>query len=227
MTFAQPETTWVETERPAIAARLRAHAPLTLLLGATTALYLWGLGRSGYANEFYAAAVKAGTQSWKAFLFGSLDPSNFITVDKPPASLWLMELSGRVFGFSSWSMLVPEALAGVASVWLLYAAVRRWFSQPAALLAGAVLAVTPVAALMFRFNNPDALLVLLLVVAAYATTRAIENGSAPWLALAGAAVGLGFLTKMMEAFLVLPALAAAYLVAAPGPVRRRIAHVLV
>jgi 4-amino-4-deoxy-L-arabinose transferase-like glycosyltransferase len=226
VTFAQPDTTWVETREPALADRLRARAPLALLLSATAVLYLWGLGRSGYANEFYAAAVKAGTQSWKAFLFGSLDPSNFITVDKPPASLWLMELSGRVFGFSSWSMLVPEALTGVASVWLLYATVRRWFTQPAALLAGAILALTPVAALMFRFNNPDALLALLLVVAAYATTRAIERGSAGWLALAGAAVGLGFITKMMEAFLVLPALAAAYVIAAPGPVRRRLAHVL-
>lgn len=226
MTYAQPDATWVETRRPAVAERLRAQAPLGLLLAATAALYLWGLDRSGYANEFYAAAVKSGTQSWKAFLFGSLDPSNFITVDKPPASLWLMEISGRLFGFSSWSMLVPQALAGVASVWLVHATVKRWFSLHAALLSGVILTVTPVAALMFRFNNPDALLVLLLVAAAYATTRAIEGGSARWLALAGAAVGFGFLTKMMEAFLVLPALAAAYAVAAPGRLRRRIAHVL-
>ena len=136
MTTAQPEAVLS-------AARVRSRVslqrlPLAALLGLTAFLYLWGLSRNGYANEFYSAAVKAGTQSWKAFLFGSLDPSNFITVDKPPASLWVMELSGRVFGFSSWSMLVPQALEGVAAVWLLYATVRRWFSQRAALLSGAI-----------------------------------------------------------------------------------------
>src|SRR5207253_10964721 len=132
----------------------RAKLPYAAPLAGTAVLYPWGLSRSGYGNDFYAAAVEAGTESWKAFLFGSLDPANFITVDKPPASLWVMELSGRLFGFSSWSMLVPQALEGVAAVALLYATVRRWFSQPAALLSGAVLALTPVAALMFRFNNP-------------------------------------------------------------------------
>src|SRR2546428_6005850 len=134
----------------------------------------------------------------------------------PPATLWVIELSGRVFGFLSWSMLAPQAVAGVASVALVHATVKRWFSAPAALLSAAILAVTPVAALMFRFNNPDALLVLLLAGAAYATTRAIDAGSARWLALAGAAVGFGFLTEMMEAVLILPALPLAHLLAAPG-----------
>ncbi len=110
----------------------------------------------------------AGTKSWKAFFFGSFDASNFITVDKTPASLWVMELSGRIFGVNSWSMLVPQALEGVACVGVLYAAVRRWFGPAAGLVAGLALALTPVAALMFRFNNPDALLVLLLTLAAYA-----------------------------------------------------------
>ncbi len=210
-----------------LAVRTRTHLPLVALLSATAALYLVGLSRSGYANEFYAAAVKAGTQSWRAFLFGSLDPSNFITVDKPPASLWVMELSGRIFGFSSWSMLAPQALEGVAAVGLLYATVRRWFSPSAAFVSGALLALTPVAALMFRFDNPDALLTLLLVAAAWATTRAIERGSALDLALAGAALGFGFLTKMLEAFLVVPALGLAYLVAAPGSLVRRLRGVLV
>ena len=200
---------------------------LLALLAGTALLYLVGLAASGWGNSFYAAAVQAATQSWKAFFFGSFDSSNFITVDKPPASLWVMELSGRLFGFSSWSMLVPQALEGVAAVALLYATVRRWFSQPAALLSGAVLALTPVAALMFRFNNPDALLVLLLVLGAYAVTRALERGSARWLALAGAALGFGFLTKMFQAFLVLPAFALVYLVAAPTPLRRRLGHLLV
>ena len=235
MTSTQPEAGWA-LARPAarsgaelasLAARARRHGPAAALLALTGLLYLWSLGRIGYGNDFYAAAVKAGTQSWKAFFFGSLDASNFITVDKPPASLWVMELSGRLFGFSSWSLLVPQALEGVAAVALLYATVRRWFSTPAALLSGAILALTPVAALMFRFDNPDALLVLLLVGAAYATVRALEHASVRWLSLAGALIGFGFLTKMLQAFLVLPALALVYLVAAPTSPLRRVRHLLV
>ncbi len=174
-------------------------------------LYLWDLTRNGWANDFYAAAVQAGTKSWKAFFFGSFDSSNFITVDKTPASLWVMELSGRIFGFSQWSMLVPQALEGVASVGLLYAAVRRWFGPPAGLVAGLVLALTPVAALMFRFNNPDALLVLLMTAAAYALVRAIENGRTRWLVFCGILLGFAFLAKMLQAFLVVPGFAVAYL----------------
>src|SRR6478672_2788407 len=141
----------------------RERTGLLALLAATAVLYLWGLGASGYANDFYAAAVQAGTKSWKAFFFGSLDSANAITVDKPPASLWVMALSGRIFGFSSWSMLAPQALMAVGAVALLWATVRRVAGPAAGLLAGAVLALTPVAVLMFKFNNPDALLVLLMV----------------------------------------------------------------
>ncbi|AEH07987.1 MULTISPECIES: ArnT family glycosyltransferase [Protofrankia] len=199
---------------------------LLVLLAATAVGYLWGLGASQYANSFYAAAVQAGTQSWKAWFFGSFDASNFITVDKPPASLWVMGLSGRIFGFNSWSMLVPNALEGVAAVGILYLAVRRWIGPRAGLLAAAVFALTPVAVLMFKFNNPDALLVLLLVVAAYCVVRATEDGGFRWIALAGAAVGFAFLTKMMQAFLPVPAFALVYLVAAPTSVGRRLLGLL-
>jgi 4-amino-4-deoxy-L-arabinose transferase-like glycosyltransferase len=188
-----------------------ARPALLGLLAFTALLYLWDLTRNGWANDFYAAAVQAGTKSWKAFFFGSFDSSNFITVDKTPASLWVMELSGRIFGFSQWSMLVPQALEGVASVGLLYAAVRRWFGPPAGLVAGLVLALTPVAALMFRFNNPDALLVLLMTAAAYALVRAIENGRTRWLVFCGVLLGFAFLAKMLQAFLVVPGFAIAYL----------------
>jgi 4-amino-4-deoxy-L-arabinose transferase-like glycosyltransferase len=180
---------------------------LFALLTATLIAYLWGLAASGWGNAFYAAAVQAGTKSWKAMFFGSFDSSNFITVDKPPASLWVMELSARVFGLNSWSLLVPQALEGVATVAVLYAAVRRWASPGAGLLAGLVVAVTPVAALMFRFDNPDALLVLLLTVAAYGTVRAIESGRTRWLVFAGVMMGFGFLAKELQALLVVPALA--------------------
>ena len=195
---------------------------LLVLLGATAVLYLWGLGASGWANTYYSAAVQAGTKSWKAFLFGSFDSANFVTVDKAPASLWVMELSARMFGVNSWSILVPQALEGVATVGVLYLAVRRWFSAGSALLAGAVLALTPVAALMFRFNNPDALLVLLLVIGAYAMIRALERGSTWWLVIAFSTVGFGFLAKMLQVLLVVPAFGLVYLVAAPVAVRKRI-----
>jgi 4-amino-4-deoxy-L-arabinose transferase-like glycosyltransferase len=203
-----------------------ARPALLALLLATAVLYLAGLSRNGYANEFYAAAVQAGTKSWKAFLFGSVDSSNFITVDKTPASLWVMELSGRLFGFSSWSLLVPQALEGVATVGVLYATVRRWFSPAAAIIAGAVAALTPVAVLMFRFDNPDALLVLVMTLAAYTITRAIESGLTRWIVLTGALLGLGYLTKMLQAFLVLPVFALAYLWAGQPSLGKRLWQLL-
>ncbi len=217
------------------AARRRSHVPergsadgrwvrpaLIALLVLTAVAYLWNLSASGYANSFYAAAVQAGTRSWKAFFFGSIDSSSFITVDKPPASLWIMELSGRIFGFSSWSMLAPQALEGVAAVGLLYAGVKRWFGPRAGLLAGAILALTPVAALMFRYNNPDALLVLLLVGGAYTLVRALEAAGTRWIVATGALIGFAFLAKMMQAFTVVPAFFLVYLVAAPTSLLRRV-----
>ncbi|WP_332666332.1 glycosyltransferase family 39 protein, partial [Aeromicrobium sp.] len=203
---------------------------LLALLGATALLYLWGLGASGWANSFYSAAVQAGSASWKAFFFGSSDASNSITVDKTPMSLWPMSLSVRIFGLSSWSMLAPQALMGVGAVGLLYATVRRTTrSAWSGLLAGAILALTPVAVLMFRFNNPDALLTLLLIASVYATIRAIESPerAVRWLVLGGTLVGFAFLTKMLQAFLVLPPLAAVYLIAAKPSIGKRLGHLLI
>jgi 4-amino-4-deoxy-L-arabinose transferase-like glycosyltransferase len=204
-----------------------ARPALLALLAATAVLYLWNLSASGWGNSFYAAAAQAGAQSWKAWLFGSLDAGNAITVDKPPAALWVMGLSARVFGVNSWSVLAPQALMGVAAVGLLYASVKRWFGPVAGILAGAALALTPVAVLMFRFDNPDALLVLLMTAGAYTTIRAVEKASWKWLALTGVLLGFGFLTKMMQAFLVLPAFALVYLVAAPTGLGRRIRDLLI
>lgn len=204
-----------------------ARPGLLALLTGTAVLYLWGLGSSGWANSYYAAAAQAGTQSWKAWLFGSLDAGNAITVDKPPAAMWLMGLSGRLFGFSEFTMLLPQALMGVAAVAVLYFTVKRTSGPGAALVAGTVLALTPVATLMFRYNNPDALLVLLLVVAAYTTVRAVENGSYRWMALTGAVIGFAFLTKMLQAFLPVPGFALAFLVAAPISPWRRVGGLLV
>jgi 4-amino-4-deoxy-L-arabinose transferase-like glycosyltransferase len=203
-----------------------ARPALLALLLATALLYLVGLSRNGWANEFYAAAVQAGTKSWKAFLFGSIDSSNFITVDKTPLFLWPMELTARIFGLNSWSLLVPQALEGVATAGVLYTTVRRWFGPAAGIIAGAVLALTPVATLMFRFDNPDAMLVLLMTLAAYATTRAIESGRTRWMVLTGTLLGLGYLAKMLQAFLVLPAFGFAYLICGQPRLGKRIWQLL-
>ncbi len=199
-----------------------ARPALLLLLAATGVLYIWGLGASGWANSFYTAAVQAGTKSWKAFFFGSFDSSNFITVDKSPGSLWVMEISARLFGMNAWSVLVPQALEGVATVGVVYATVKRWFRPGAGLLAGAITALTPVAVLMFRFNNPDAFLVLLLTLGAYGMTRALEQGSTRWLVFAWTMVGFGFLAKELQALLVLPAFGVVYLCFAPPKFGRRV-----
>jgi 4-amino-4-deoxy-L-arabinose transferase-like glycosyltransferase len=203
---------------------------LAALLVATALLYLVGLSISGYANEFYSAAAQAGSTNWWSFLWGSSDAGNSITVDKPPAAIWPMALAVRLFGLSSWSILVPQAIMGVLAVWLLYATVRRQFGHRTGLLAGAALATTPVACLMFRFNNPDALLVLLLIACVHCVLRALEfepttGGNrcrTAWMALAGVACGFAFLTKQLQAFLILPGLAVAFLVASPTTVRRRL-----
>ncbi|WP_311770909.1 ArnT family glycosyltransferase [Actinophytocola algeriensis] len=197
---------------------------LALLLVGTAVLYLWNLTATGWGNSYYAGAVQAGSQSWEAWLFGATDAGGVITVDKPPAAMWVPGLFARVFGFSSWTVLVPQALMGVGAVWLLYAAVRGTSGTTAGLLAGAGLALTPVAALMFRYDQPDALLTLLLVAGAYCTVRAVEKASPAWLVLAGATVGFAFLTKMLQGFLTLPALALVYLLAAPTSLGRRLWH---
>ncbi|MCX5305095.1 glycosyltransferase family 39 protein [Streptomyces sp. NBC_00160] len=196
------------------------------LLIATAALLLWDLGSSGYANSFYSAAVQAGSESWKAFFFGSSDAGNSITVDKPPAALWPMMLSVRLFGLGAWQILVPQALMGVATTGVLYAAVRRQFGPGAGLLSGAAFALTPVAALMFRFNNPDALLTLLLTVTVYCVLRALDGARTKWLVWAGVAVGFAFLTKTLQAFVILPPLALLYAVCAPTRLRKRLGQLL-
>lgn len=230
---AQPAGTAVPDAAARNAAALRARLELAGLLLGTAVLYLWNLGASGWANAFYSAAAQAGSQDWTAWFFGSSDAANAITVDKPPAALWITGLSVRLFGLNSWSILVPQALMGVATVWFVYLAVRR-AAAPATgderlahlggLLAGAVMALTPVAVLMFRFNNPDALLVLLMTAAAYAVLRAIQDARFRWLLLAGVLLGFGFLTKQLQVLLVVPGLAAAYLLAAPAGLGRRVLH---
>src|SRR3954447_19973235 len=192
-----------------------ARPALLGLLLVTLVLYTWNLTASGYANSFYSAAVQAGSESWKAFFFGSSDTASSITVDKPPASLWVMALSVRLLGLSSFALLLPQALMGVATVGVVYAAVRLQFGAAAGLIAGVVLALTPVAALMFTFNNPDALLTLLMALGAWAAMKGIEQPSPRCRMVVGVCIGLGFLTKTLQALLVVPFFGLAYLNAAP------------
>lgn len=204
------------------AERRWAFPALIALLVVTATCWTVRLGSNGWANSFYSAAVQAGTKSWKAFLFGSSDAASSITVDKPPASLWVMEISGRLFGLNSWSLQLPQVLLGVASVAMLYVAVKRPFGPTAGLIAGAVLALTPVATLMFRYNNPDALLVFLMVAAVWAMLRAVEDGRTRWIVLSGALLGLGFLTKQLQVLLITPGLVLTYLVAGPPRAKVRV-----
>ncbi len=203
------EATWV---RPALAG----------VLALAAVLYIWNLTVSGYANTYYAAAALSASQSWSAWFFGSFDAANFITVDKPPLSTMVMGLSVRLFGLSSWSILLPEALAGVATVGVLFVAVKRSFGPVAATIAAVVMALTPAAVLIFRFDNPDALLTLLLVASAWALLRSLDNGSYRWMALAASLVGLAFLTKYLQAYLVLPGYALVFGFSANTSLRRRL-----
>ena len=188
---------------------------LAALLALAAVLYLWGLGRNGLANEYYSAAVRSMTESWHAFVYGSFDTSGVMTVDKPPLALWVQALSARVFGFSSWSMLVPQALMGMGSVALVYDLTRRQFGRAAGASAGLVLALTPTTVAISRHNNPDALLVLCVTAAVWCLVRGLSDGRTRWLVLSGVCVGLGFEAKMGAALLVVPAIAAAWLWVAP------------
>jgi 4-amino-4-deoxy-L-arabinose transferase-like glycosyltransferase len=202
-----------------------ARPALWAILALATVLYAGGLSMSN-ANDYYAAAVLSGTHSWKAFFYGALDSGSYITVDKPPMALWVMGLSARAFGFGAWSILLPQVAEGVAAVAVLYTITRRTFGHVAGLIAALVLTLTPITVAINRDNNPDTLLVLLLVLAAWACLEAIRTGRLRYLLLCAVAVGFGFNTKMLQAFVVLPAFTLVYLVAAPGTWLRRIRHLL-
>jgi 4-amino-4-deoxy-L-arabinose transferase-like glycosyltransferase len=197
------------------------------VLALAAVLYVWNLTVSGYANTYYSAAALAGSQTWSAWFFGSFDANNFITVDKPPLSTMVMGLSVRIFGLSAWSILLPEALVGVGTVGVLFLTVKRSFGPAAAVIAGAVMALTPAAVMIFRFNNPDALLTFLLVVSAWALLHAVDRGSLRWMAFAASLVGLAFLTKYLQAYLVLPGYALVFGFSANTTLRRRLIGLVV
>jgi 4-amino-4-deoxy-L-arabinose transferase-like glycosyltransferase len=197
----------------------RVYPEIALLAGLAAVLNLWALSRNGFANDYYAAAVRSMSVSWHDFLFASMDRSGVMSVDKPPLALWVQALSARIFGYGSLSLLVPQALMGIASVVLLYDLVRRRFGRLAGFVGGLTLALTPITVAISRHNNPDALLVLCCVAALWCGLRALRDGRTKWLLLAGVCVGLGFETKMLIALVLVPGLLAAWLWIARGRIR--------
>jgi 4-amino-4-deoxy-L-arabinose transferase-like glycosyltransferase len=196
------------------AERLRwlvARPELVGLLALTAVLNLWNLSINGWANTYYAAAVRSMSTSWHDFLFASLDKTGLMTVDKPPLAFWVQALSVRVFGYHPLSILVPEALMGVAAVALVYDMTRRMFGRVAGTVAGLAFVLTPITVAIARHNNPDELLILCCVAALWCTVRALETGRTKWLVLTGVCVGLGFETKMGVALLVVPGIALAWM----------------
>jgi 4-amino-4-deoxy-L-arabinose transferase-like glycosyltransferase len=185
-------------------------------------LYVWKLDQNGWANAYYSAAVQAGQHNPSAFFFGSLDWGNSISVDKPPLSLWVMGISVRLFGLTSWSLLLPQALLTLASTYLVYTLIRRSFPAYSALLGALIFAFTPITVLMARYNNPDPLMIFLMLLAVYAGVRAVEVSAPRWLLLAAFLLGLGFMAKQLQAFLILPAIVFAFLAFVRMPWRQRI-----
>jgi 4-amino-4-deoxy-L-arabinose transferase-like glycosyltransferase len=187
-------------------------------------LNFYALDKNGYTNEYYAAAVKSQLVSWQNFFFNAYDPAGFITLDKPPVAFWLETASAWLFGYSGVSILIPSALAGMGSVLLVFQMVKKAFGSVAGLLAGLALAVTPIAVVMNRHNNPESILIFILLVAAWGISKAVEQGKLRWLMLSVVMVGIGFNTKMMVAFIILPTFYALYFLMAPIKWWKRILH---
>jgi 4-amino-4-deoxy-L-arabinose transferase-like glycosyltransferase len=195
---------------------------LGIILLVAGVLNFWGLDQMGYSNTYYAAAVKSMLQSWHNFFFVSLDAGGFVSIDKPPLALWIQTASAKLFGFSGVSIILPEAIAGLLSVAVLYYLVRRVFGPGAGLVAALALTVMPVSVVVSRNNLVDSILVLVLLLGAWAISRAVETGRLRWLLLCAVIVGLGFNVKMMQAYLILPAFGLVYLFGTSVSWRRRI-----
>ncbi|MDF2880511.1 MAG: dolichyl-phosphate-mannose-protein mannosyltransferase [Clostridiaceae bacterium] len=199
---------------------------LSLILMLSAILNLANLSVEGYANTYYAAGVKSMLMSFKNFFFVAFDPSGFVTIDKPPLGFWIQTISAKIFGFSGWSIILPQAIAGVISVWLIYHLVERSFGSLPALISALCLAVTPIFVAASRNNTIDNLLVLALLLACWAILIAAEKGSLKYLIISLAIVGIGFNIKMAEAYLVAPALYITYLLSSSIPLKKRIKHLI-
>jgi 4-amino-4-deoxy-L-arabinose transferase-like glycosyltransferase len=202
--------------------RWRGPLALVVILALGATLRLWHLDRAGFGTFYYAAGVLGMLGSWHNFLFNSFDPAGFVSVDKPPLALWLQAASARLLGFSGWSIHLPQAIEGVASIALLYHLIQRRFGQVAGLLAALFLALMPISVAVDRSNNTDSCLVLCLLVAAWALSVSAESSSRRGLLGSMALLGVAFNVKMLAAIVVLPAFAAAYFFGARLSLRRRL-----
>jgi len=200
---------------------------ISLVLLLSTLLNFVNLGLEGYANTFYAAGVKSMTMNLKNFFFVSFDPASFVTIDKPPLGFWIQTISAKIFGFNSWGILIPEALAGVLSVAVIYHLVKRSYGSTAALISALCLATTPIFVAVSRNNTCDNLLVLTLLLACWALTIAAEKGKIKYLLLSLAIVGLGFNIKMLQAYMVVPAIYITYILSTAVSMKKRIIHLLI
>jgi 4-amino-4-deoxy-L-arabinose transferase-like glycosyltransferase len=199
---------------------------LILIAGLAALSYAWALNRDPL-EPYYAAAVRSMSMSWHDFLFGSFDPAGTITLDKLPGAFWIQALSVRAFGVHTWAIVLPQVVEGVLTVLVLFRAVKRLAGPTAGLIAAAVLAASPATVALNRGNISDTLMILLLVLAADAVSIALASGRQVMLVVAAIWVGLAFQAKMIEAWMVLPALGLVYLLSAQGSVRRRIRQMVV
>src|SRR6516162_3311899 len=218
------EPKYVSQDRSTTPSRLWHRLGLGGVLLLAAVLNFWRLDSLGFANSYYASAIRSMLDSWHNFFFVSFDPGGFVSIDKPPLGFWLQAASARIFGFTPFSIFLPQALAGVLSVLLLYYLVRRHFGVVAGLLAASALAISPISVLTNRNNTIDSTLVLVMLLGAWAVIRAAESGKLRWLLLCAVFVGLGFNVKMLEAYLVVPAYGLLYLLAAPCSIWVRIGH---
>ncbi len=199
------------------------HGPILAVLSLSGLLNGWALANVGWGNAYYSAAVRSMMQSWHNFVFASFEPGGFVSVDKPPFSLWVQTISAKLFGFNQMSLLVPQAIAGVLSVWFVYRAVTLVSSRNAGLVAALFLAVTPIHVMVSHSNNLDAVLVCVMSGAAYAAVRAVVSGRLRWLAIASVVAGLAMTAKMLAGVPVMPGIALAFAWCAPLGWRRRAA----
>ncbi len=192
--------------------RIKENTPIILILALASFLYIWNIWGEGYANSYYAAGVYSMGQNLHPFFYNSLDSVGFVTIDKPPLGFWIQVLFTKVFGFSGAVLVLPEAISGVLSVYLAYRIVKKRFGEIPGLISALVLALTPIFAAVSRNNTIDGILILVLVLAADQAIKAAEKSSAKHLIFAGILIGLGFNIKMLQAYMVIPAVYLTYLI---------------
>lgn len=202
----------------------KINPKLALIMLLALFLYGWNIWNASSANNYYTAAIVSMTKSWHNFWYASFDPAGFITVDKPPVALWFMAISAKIFGVHGWSIVLPSVIFGVLSVYLIYAMVKPYFGKTVAEISALVMALTPIAAANARTNNMDTTLVFFLLLAGLLLQKAVKKQKLSLLLISFALVGISFNIKMLQAFMILPAMYLFYLIASKVSFKKRLAH---